>query len=431
MTLKLLPFQEVGRDHLASRKNAALFDDMGLGKTPQTIAAFNKVGPKKTIIVCPSALRTMWYACLMKWSDKFLTMHIVRKQVEMLPSVDVIIVSYDLLVSPAIERQLKKRDFDLIILDECQYAKNTKAKCTKIIYNRGGLMGHSSQRWVLSGSPLMNRPYELYPMLRTLAGTKLGKYKNWMSYIRKFCAAYKGPWGLVYDGASNHKLLHKIMFGSGFALRRMKEDELEDFPEKVVRLVPLEQDEKAKRIEVQYGQTLRKSDISKKNLGLAAGELAVIRKEVALAKLDACIEYLNHLLATNEKVVVFAWHKEVIEAVHKSIKVESVVYYGSTSMKKKDEAKKAFIKGKARLFIANIKSGGTGLDGLQTVCNTSVFIEPDWSPENLKQAIDRLHRMLQTKRVEAIILVLLGSAEEYILSRVLKKQADIQVILGD
>jgi SNF2 family DNA or RNA helicase len=168
--------------------------------------------------------------------------------------------------------------------------------------------------------------------------------------------------------------------------------------------------------EIKWGDVLRRADLKKSSLGMNAGELAEARKDLAYDKIDAVVEYVKEL---EDPVVVFGWHREFLERLAREL--DGALYYGELTPKKKEQAKQSFLDGSKRVFVANIQSAGTGLDGLQHVSSHCVFAEVPWTYAEVAQATDRLHRYGQKDSVLADIIVLRGGVESYIMNTVLKK----------
>lgn len=414
--MKLRDYQRVGVKHLMASQRGLLLDDQGIGKTAQSVAAFNSLGAKKVLILCPSATRYGWEDEVRAWDTRGYKTHVMTRTNEWIPEwADVVIVSYSLVNSKMILDQLKRTRWVVTVADEIHMLKNSKAQRTKNILGRGGLISKCVYFWGLSGTLMPNTPIDLWQVFRSMGKKHLPlKAQDYNGFTRIFCNRFKTRYGWDVSGAKNLDVLSKCLFDTGFAMRRTKDKVLLELPPKTYRVLPMEGSAQTPA-EIKWGDTIRK--LNPKNLGLSAGELAEARKDLSMEKIEATVEYVNSL---QEPVVVFGWHREFLEELHGA--TDSVIYYGSMSPDKKEAAKKAFIDGEVKVFVANIQSAGTGLNGLQAVSNHAIFAESPWTWAEMEQAADRLHRMGQKNPVLIDVLCVRGGVEEYILKAVVKKQ---------
>jgi len=143
-------------------------------------------------------------------------------------------------------------------------------------------------------------------------------------------------------------------------------------------------------------------------------------KQIAVeGKIQQCVDWIVDFIESGEKLVAFTWHKKTIRTLleNELIKSVSVVADGSTSADKKQENIELFDKDKnVRLFIGNVQTIGTGVDGLQNACSNCAFLELPWTPGEVEQAIDRVHRMGQKDGTTAYFLI----ADETIESSICK-----------
>jgi len=431
--LSLRPYQEVGVRHLLSGKRKLLLDDMGLGKTAQTIVAFNSLGAKRVLIVCPPAVVNSWREETERWSVRQYKIHIVTKRLEEIPQANIVIVPYSLVVHPNISSQLKAGNpWSVMVIDEVHYCKNPDALRTKaLIAPKGSLLSHAVFSWGLSGTLMTNTPDDLWPIFASLGRKHRGNCTTKEKFLRRYCIQ-AGSWPrLKIVGARRLDELHDKLFKTGFAVMRHKTDVLKDLPTKQYRLMPIEGNGE---LTVSRNVRLTDADFANANLGMDAGKLAEIRKEIGAVKVGAVSRYIDALLESVDKIIIFAWHQETIEILRDELyfdDIEAVTYYGPMSPRAKEEAKQKFIKDQGtRVFIGNIASAGTGLDGLQSVCSHAVFAECPWTYTEIAQASDRLHRFGQRNPVLIDVLVLTDSIEEYVVRKVLEKEGYFNQTFG-
>jgi SWI/SNF-related matrix-associated actin-dependent regulator 1 of chromatin subfamily A len=411
---QLYPFQQTGVDFLASRTSALLADQMGTGKTVQAISALNKVNAKKTLILTPASVKYVWAEELPFWFHEPLApIQIVNSfKTKIDPDATHIICNYDYLTpDSAVLKQLKSMMFDALICDEAHYLKNTRAKRTRAVLMAHGLIHRAQYRWMLSGTPVMNRPVELYPMLMGLRRDLLQPWDNWYSFVKRYCAAFQdsfGGWNV--RGASNIPDLAQRL--QAFMLRRTKAEVLPFLPAKQIQIVPLGPIQKF----IYSGP-----NVDTDSLYAQMADMSTLRRETALAKMPACIEHIENVAQSVSKIVVFFYHREVFQALHAQWPDANYIYGGMTAEMKKFHSDQ-FIKNPDKQFIfVQFVSGGQGIDGWQRVCDTAIFVEASWNPAEIEQAVDRLHRVGQTNAVLAQILVLRKSLEEVIMREAKRK----------
>lgn len=425
---ELKEFQKIGVQFLSSRYHAMLADDMGLGKTLQTVRALDEVQPTSALIICPANLRFTWFYALQLDCDCFLKPIILKGNAreKKTNALECWICSYEFVVGNLYYFQ--GHNFDVLICDEAHYLRKLTSKRTAAILGRWGVANRCGYKWMLTGTPIHNRPIDLFPVLVTLATKFLKPFITFDSFARRYCG---GPYAL---GGSRHAELASKL--SEFMLRRTKQEVLPELPPcniEITWIEPSPGDVKLKhvlhegsKIEIQFNE-FGQLDVK------TFGDQAKHRQELAIAKLLYVVSEIERVLEYKEKIVVFVHHLSVLEAfrAHFSGKMDFCVYYGKMTPLEKERAKEKFIKRKeARIFFGQIIAAGTGLDGLQLVCDTVLFAEWDWTPGGNSQATDRLYRMGQANPVNAYFLAVRGSLEERMLNSNGKKSIDQKLILG-
>lgn len=392
---------------LAMPGNILLADEPGLGKTPTAIEYANRLRPDDLVIVCPASLRLNWQAELERW----LTYR---------PAcVDVL--SYEGMVkrplNPVPERGR------LVIFDEAHYLKNPQAKRTK-----AALKLKRDKILFLTGTPVVNRPIDLYPIL-SLCGIKISRTE----FGQRFCDGKLvqigwRPRKFVWDfsGASNVEELNAAL-RAHCMIRRTKAEVLNELPAKIRQVIEIDVDggespELRDTLTRVYNSFTRAADgIGEEKVDFA--ELSAARRELGELKLPYIASYLKDtVLEEVDKVVVFAHHKEIIDSLDSRLKdFTPVKLYGGMSDSEKDRAVRRFQTDPAvRVFIGQITAAGTGLT--LTAASTVIFAELDWVPGNVTQAEDRCHRMGQTDVVRVLHIVLKNSVDGRMVRALVDKQ---------
>ena len=397
---------ELGRDVL-------LADEPGLGKTVQVAEVVNRTRPASVRVVCPASLRLNWARELEAW----LTFRPAAVE----------IMSYEAVVSA----EDTPAEVDLLVFDEAHYLRNPDAKRT-----RKCLALTAKKRLFLTGTPVVNRPMDLYPML-----SAMGLAVSRVDYGKRYCDGFlqvvkwhprtHKPMRTVWNfsGASNVEELSALL-KSRCMVRRTKAEVLSELPAKtrqVVELdIPLSTTPEAVRTAVY--PDLASAGAAGVSPDVAFQDLSAVRLETALHKLPHVIAYIQDLLEEEEKLVVFAWHREVVDALAASLP-RAVKLYGGMSDRAKDQAVQDFQAGDARVFVGQITAAGTGLT--LAAADTAVFAEIDWVPGNITQAEDRLHRIGQSNPVRIIHLVQAGSVDCRMVRALVAKQEVIDAVNDD
>lgn len=371
--LKLYPYQEQGAAFLTSRYHALLADEMGLGKTAQVIEALDRVNAQSVVIICPASVRIHWAREFAKWSNLNRRIGVLKDGKSQIPPHPcVIITSYNLLLNNRTLKRLGVSLIDAVVIDEAHYLKNTTAKRTKLILGKSSFLHKARYKWALTGTPVPNRPSEFYPLLYTMAPECIEPYLSWRAYGERYCAGFSNWQGFNAKGASNTEELRERV--KTYMLRRELKDVEHQLPDKIESIIEMEVPGAAELTANEY--------------------LSTARRLLAEAKVPQASEHIKDIVADVGKVVVFAHHRNVIDALNSALsEANPRILYGGMSMESKQRSIDDFINDESvGVFIAQTGAGGTGVDGLQKVCHHIVFVELDWSPGVMDQAIGRLVR---------------------------------------
>jgi len=414
-------------DRVLNYRCALLADEQGLGKTIQIVKLMEHF-TQPILVICPASLKLNWEKEIREWyqTQAEYDIQVIMTSKDWLnANANMIIVNYDLLTKEHIQSQLLQIRFGLCVCDEAHYLKNAKAARTKAAAK---IMKVIPNNIALTGTPVLNKPIELYSLLKCLKATHILKpYDNLRAYAYRYCSAYQGTWGFEMGGASNPAELNQRL-RSTIMIRREKSQVLSQLPEKSYQIVPLEADKACREICANLSKLDIKLLEEKPELG-SVGEIAKLRHDLAMAKLNDCISHIECLLESKHKLVVFAHHRAVISKLQESLKdYGCVVFDGSTSAMDKNKAVESFQKDEAcRVFIGQMQSAGVGIT--LTAADTVVFVESSWVPGEVEQAVDRCHRIGQKNHVLAQFLTVSGSIDEIMLRAIAKKKSVINKIM--
>lgn len=424
--LELMPFQKAGVAYAAQRSAVLISDEMGLGKSVQAVALTNVfVGEYRTLIICPATLKLNWLREFKKWTTKFVDFQIISGKTEVEFLADVIIINYDVL--EAHRKALRAVDWNFMIVDECHYLKNETAGRTKEVFGSGRpkIAPIEARRKIfLTGTPILNKPKELWPLVKSLDPTGLGADRDKFAF--RYCGAfYMQGVGLQWDGATRDNLEElQNLLRSRFMIRRLKKDVLKDLPAKRRQVIVLEPDSVLKSVIAKEVRTYDEhaADLKgKDSIPMHFEGLSELRKELAIKKVPYVVEHVKEVLLEQNKVVVFAHHHEAIDALVEAFGDIVVKIDGRTPNEERQQCVDKFqTDEKCKIFIGGIQSAGVGIT--LTAASTVIFAELDWVPGNITQAEDRCHRIGQKEQVLVKHIVLEGSLDERMVEILIGKQ---------
>jgi len=366
---------------------------------------------RPVIIVVPASVKMNWLKEIRAWMSD-VSVEVLQGKSPYSFKADIIIINYDILngwLNTLIELQPK-----VIIADEIQYVKNSKAKRTKALRK---LSRFTKNFIALSGTPIVNRPVEFYNAIQMI-NPEL--FPNWQNYVRRYCAARNNGFGLDVSGASNTDELHEILTDS-IMIRRTKQEVLTDLPDKIHSFFPLEMHpemvieyEEAEDNFIEWVQRKKGKAAADRVAGAEAlTEIEILKQIAVTAKLPAAIDWIKDFLDTGEKLVVFATHRFVIDRLMKDFGRIAVKIDGSVSGGERQVAVEKFQnEPETRLFVGNIKAAGVGIT--LTAASNVAFLELPWEPGSLSQAEDRCHRIGQKDTVNVYYLLAEYTIEEKI-----------------
>ncbi|MFQ9246974.1 MAG: SNF2-related protein [Clostridium paraputrificum] len=388
-----------------------LADDMGLGKTIQVITFVLSKRSKKTLIITPTSV-------LYNWKDEFERfapnvrvglVHGTKAQRDRMLSeikkYDVLITTYGTLKND--ENEYEKLQFDYCIIDEGQNIKNPTSKTTLSVKKI-----NSKCNFALTGTPIENNLMELWSIFDfVMPGFLFTKERFKAKFIQN----------------KNTEELKSLI--TPFILRRVKEDVLDELPEKIEKKYLVDMTTKQKSIYKSYVKEIKeKLKSSKGNINM----LTFITKlrEVCLdpslimddynggsGKINALMELLDNYIDGNKKILVFSQFTSALKNIEKNLEEVGINYIyldGSIGSKERGELVKKFNEDPLiSVFLISLKAGGVGLN--LTSASVVIHFDPWWNPAIENQATDRAHRFGQKNVVEVIKLISKDTIEEKIL----------------
>lgn len=433
-----LPFQRAGIQYALARRNAIIADEMGLGKTVQALGVANTIDARKIFVVCPASVRLQWAAAARRWlvdgPDRIIVP--LFSLTRGFPSkASVIVTSYDLMRNPHMQNAAREYKPDLLILDEAHFLKAHSARRTRAVLGdwreNTGLIGCAGKVLALTGTPLPNRPHELYNLVRALDWEAIDKMTE-ERFIQRYCPTEMIRGNLVVTPLREAELQARLR--SRLMIRRLKADVATELPAKTYEIVEVPEDGAIRKaLKAEAFLNLDLTRITKLSIEEQSA-LATVRREMGLAKVPRVVEHVVSLLESGvEKLTIFAWHRDVIAAIDEALAAQgygTVTLTGATPVHKRAAVVQHFVVDPdCRAFIAQMQAGGVGIDGLQKVCSVAIFAEPSWTPADNEQCADRLHRTGQSMPVTVQFLVAPGSLDAKVLGAALRKARTADAVL--
>lgn len=454
-----LPYQRGGIAYALKRKGTLIADEMGLGKTIEALGVINADERiKSVLIVCPASLRLNWLREAHKWLVRPFNFFVVDSNKAIPSSTTCVIANYDRLKGDLL-KQVMEREWDCLVVDEAHYLKNQKAQRTKKVLGvpprktngkweerKPGIIDNVKHRaLLLTGTPILNRPIELFPLINALDPRQWGKF---FPFAKRYCDAHQTRWGWDFTGSSNLEEL-QARLRTSVMVRRSKKDVLTELPPKRRQVVVLpvngaqsavqaeqeayaRQEERLEELRAQVALAHASGDEEeykqavealKEGARLAFEEMSAARKEVAVAKVPKVIEHIREMQEAGvNKIVVFAHHHAVLDQLKAEFGDEATGFDGRVSdVVARQAAVDDFQNDDdIKLFIGGIKAAGVGIT--LTASSNVVFAELDWTPAWVSQCEDRTHRVGQTDSVLVQHLVLDGTIDATMAEMMVQKQ---------
>jgi superfamily II DNA or RNA helicase len=402
-----------------------LADDMGLGKTIQTLAHIlveKEAGrlDAPALVVAPTSLMGNWQAEAARFAPGLRVLLLHGKEraglFDEIGGADLVLTTYALLGRD--EAALRKHRYHLLILDEAQYIKNSRARAAQV-----ARLLDARHRLCLTGTPVQNHLGELWSQFHFLMPGLLGEEKA-------FNAGFRKPIEQHGDSLRKDLLVRRV---KPFMLRRTKDKVATELPPKTEVVLPVEfgaaQRDLYETVRLAMDRKVR-DEIDRK--GLARSQIVILDALLKLrqvccdprllrssagvagsAKLDALMELLETLLSEGRKVLVFSQFTSMLALIADALRaraVEFAVLTGDTLDRAAPVA--AFQQGQVSVFLISLKAGGVGLN--LTAADTVIHYDPWWNPASENQATDRAWRIGQEQPVFVYKLLARGTLEEKI-----------------
>lgn len=443
----LRPYQRQGVARGMLLKKVLIGDEPGLGKTLQSIsilAGLHQKGenPFPALVICPATLKENWKREIEKFSDykaAILTDSIKTTwdQYFKVGMVQIFIVNYESLKkyfvknmppkaqlnkSSQIEMSDKVSLFKSIVIDESHRIKDATTLQTKLCARVA--LG-KDYKILLSGTPVMNKPVDLYTQLVVLdqmanfGGNKKG-------FLDRYCDGGRG--------ASNLRELNYLLNTNCF-FRREKKDVAKDLPDKQRQKIvcDITTRNEYQFAEQNFAQFLKnsgatKGEIDRKLRAEVLVQINALKAISARGKIKEAKEFIDEILEAGEKLIVFCNLKSIVSEL-KEIYPDAGTITGSDTMESRQRNVDAFQNDvDAKLIICNFKAAGVGIT--LTASSRVLFLEYPWTYADLVQAEDRAHRIGQKNAVMTTFLLGKDTIDEKMFDLILEKKEIANAITG-
>ncbi len=445
---ELRPYQVAGFQWLVFLKEAGwggiLADDMGLGKTVQALAYFlhylNDNPGAKFLVVCPTTLVYNWENEIKKFTPglRHFIHHGPKRNVspKAFDNFDVVITTYGTMRSDI--KMFKEVLFDHIVLDESQSIKNPQSQVAK-----ASLLLNGKNRLALSGTPVQNNTFDLYAQMNFLNPGMLGSREFFMN-------EFATPIDKFQEDEVKQQL-RKLTYP--FLLRRTKEQVAKDLPAKTETILFCEMGDEQRKVYDAYRNIYRSKILGMiDEQGIERSQMHILQGLTKLrqicdspAILNEEQRFPNHSIKMDEltreitenvgnhKALVFSQFLGMLALIRKDLEEKGIPYVyfdGSTTATDREKAIQEFQSDETcRVFLISLKAGGIGLN--LTAADYVYIVDPWWNPAVEQQAIDRTHRIGQTKNIFAYRLICKDTIEEKMLQLQERKRALANDLVSD
>ena len=421
-----------------------LADDMGLGKTVQALSMLlhysEEEGSLRALVVCPTTLIYNWENEIRKFTPS-LTRSIHHgntraKRKEDFGEENIVITTYGTLRSDI--QMLMKIPFDYVILDESQAIKNPASKVTK-----AACLLKVRNRICMSGTPLQNNTFDIYAQMNFLNPGLLGS----VEFFRNEFSTPIDKFGEQEQKDHLKKLLYP------FILRRTKEQVAKDLPDKTETILFCEMEDKQRNVYEAYRNSYRDKilgviddqGVNKSQLTILQGLMklrqicdspAILNEDEKYPNDSIKLEELTREITENigeHKALIFSQFLGMLSLIKEKLRennIEFEYFDGSTSPIDREKAIQNFQTNEnCRVFLISLKAGGVGLN--LTAADYVYIVDPWWNPAVEQQAIDRTHRIGQTKNIFAYRMICKDTIEDKILQLQERKRILAKELISD
>ena len=442
--IQLFGFQDSGVKALSAGRRL-LADEPGLGKTPQAIAAHKTLGSRRLVVTVPPIVVSNWGTEIRRaWPEATVVTILPGRDEPELPETGIVVVSDALLAArPRLVSKIVAWGPDGMASDEAHRYKTFDSKRTRATTRVAHAV--SGPSIPMTGTPIISNPLDLVPIL-DIAGLLEPVFGGASAFVSRFCR-----WDPYRGWVARKRALPELgsMLDSSVWVRRTK-DQVLDLPElmSITRVVDVnlkEYESAHKKVNLKIDRWLESLPNSPNALEVEDwcktqfGLISSLRMGAGLAKVDAATEIIaTHLPSAQgsdgtwtRPLIVWCHHRRVTKALidsAKKLKVPTAAIWGDTKPSEIPKIVDSFQAGEIAVLICSITAAGVGIT--LTRAADALFVETDWTPALVQQAIDRMRRIGQSRSMIATTLVAEDTLDQRIHGQLAEKTQILSAALG-
>ena len=425
----LRPYQRRGHAWLTARMSGGiggiLADDMGLGKTVQILSAVAAVRAHKggdanapVLVVAPTSVVGVWVEQARQFTPQLRVRTVTETATrrgttiaQEAANADIIVTSYTLVRLEA--QQWSQVRLGGVVIDEAQAVKNPRTATYRALRDL-----EAPWKLAVSGTPIENSLSDLWSLLSLTCPGLLPPWETFQQQVRR-------P---IENGADPTMLARLTAYVAPFVLRRTKEEVAPDLPDKIVDVVRVDLGKEHRHIYDQYLarerarilDLLRDVDANRMSVLASITRLRQLALDPALveesyahvgsAKIEYLADRLDEIVPLGHQALVFSQFTSFLARIRHMLERRGIcVVQLDGSTRGRAEVIEKFRSGEAQVFLISLKAGGSGLT--LTEADYVYVMDPWWNPAAEEQAIDRAHRIGQTKKVNVYRMVATDTIE--------------------
>lgn len=421
--------------------------EMGTGKTAALAVAGGIVGGRQ-LWLSPAILLRQTAAEIAAWRPGVRVQILRTGRDTVDDTADVVAVSYDMMRRESVWKQLFRLRWDSCVCDEGHMLGHGRAIRTRAFYGAmhtspGALFRRCERVWIATGTPVMSSPDELHPHLSRLFPQHIPDQLRRTDFIERYCITVQRTFGTIVVGARNTGELSDILKRCASRLRLT--DVVANLPSLLIDHVPVEIRAADRRAIEETMTPAQRAELHVVLTQIEGGDeagwqrlqamllpLASTRRVLALAKSPAALELIRAELAGGtDRIVLFGIHLAALHMLRDALEgsAGARLLVGDTAPNARADALAAFQDGSCRVLLASTRVAGFGLN-LQAARRV-IFLESDWTPAALDQAVARVWRAGQYRPVHVSLLSVADSVDQRVAAIVARKRVVINQILGE
>jgi SNF2 family DNA or RNA helicase len=443
------PHQVEGVKWILSRSRAYIAHCPGAGKTLQAIWAACQIdrGLGQVLFIVPPTLTANWAREIALWlSCPGSGINRVWPETTVIPETarqkhvgwdsEFVICPDSMLAKSWVLSNLLERKWRFLAVDEASRFKESTAQRSIALFGgllrsgfkSSGLVRRARHSVLLDGSPLQNRPMELWAPVYAMAPEEI-EYMSQTEFGMRYCGPRINNYGKYeFKWSSNEEELRERLRKN--FMHVVGEDQL-SHPARLRKMIFVNKDVRTSEIKEWEKRNLSGINLAQLNEDASKGDMARMRQEIGLLKVPFVARYTKEKLKKEESVLLFCWHREVAYALFSELETfNPKLIIGGTDKRERERTIRQFQSGKTKLIIGNIASLGRG-HNLQNG-DRGIFAEYSWNDETNRQCEHRICRKGKSRleRVPFDYIVCPNSFDEIILNSVFNKMRIVKKVIG-